>query len=589
MRYLYFILLVSLTSIGMAQPPESIVHASNGAAGDQFGTSVAISGNYAISGSPEDEPNGAKSGSVYFYELVGGNWVEKQNISPSDGSVDDQFGYSVAIDGEWAVVGANKFGPSATSPYGKVYIYNRNSSGVWSLFTSFTNTSLDQFGTSVTIDGDYIAAGGINATAMINGALKQCGTVVVYRYNGSIWAQQQELFPNDGINYIEFGKSVSISANQLVVGSWHSSPSGTESGAAYVFSRIGTVWTQDAKLVAFDGAASDRFGNVCAIEGDKLVVGAYRDNGKKGAVYFYGKSGGNWSLANKVVAFDGGTLAEFGIACDFINANDVIVGAHRQKFGSKRLGAAYLFEYDSNTSKWVENAQQNQIKATDGNSNDFYGTSVSGDGDHLFVGAFRDDDMGSSSGGGYFYDISQVLPIELSSFEATVVGKEVILDWETVSEKNNEGFEIQRSKDGVLWENIGWVEGVGNSNEIQAYSILDPSPYPGENYYRLNQVDFDGKTEYSYIVSATIKSTETSEEQVSFTLYPNPTSDYVNVTYDNESTEVKAIVVYDISGKIMKIERNDKHRINLGDLPHGNYYLSVETQNGRFSQSIMKN
>ncbi len=587
MRYFYAILLMLMVSLGMAQPTESIIHASNGAAGDQFGTSVAISGNYAIAGSPEDEPNGAKSGSVYFYELAGGVWVEKQNISPTDGSADDEFGHSVAISGEWAIVGANLAGSSPTSPYGKVYVYHRNASGVWSLDTSFTNTSLDQFGTSVAIDGDYFVAGGINATATINGVLKQCGTAVVFRYNGSIWAIEQELFPDDGDNSNEFGHSVSISGNQIVVGSWKADPSGANAGAAYVYSRIGSQWTQDTKLVAFDGAAGDLFGNAVSIEGDKLLVSAHKDNGRKGAVYFYNKSGGTWSLANKAVAFDGATSAEFGSDCDFINPVTVIVGAHKQKNGTKTQGAVYLFEYDSNSSTWIASTLQSQIRASDGKSYDFFGGAVVGDGDYLYVGAFRDDNMGSSSGGSYFYDIAQVLPIELSSFEATVVGSEVILDWETASEVNNEGFEIQRSKDGVLWENIGWVEGFGNSTETQAYSILDKNPYQGENYYRLNQVDFDGQTEYSYIVSATIRTDESENKQVSFKVYPNPTKDYVNLEYPR-STKVKSIIVYDLSGKIMKIERSEQYRINLVDLPKGNYYLTVETQNGRFSQPILK-
>lgn len=581
----YYLLMFAMLSalIGSAQPTQTKLTASNGDASDKLGQCVAIWDKYAVSGAPEDEPNGTKSGSAYFYELVNGTWVEKQNIIPGDGSADDEYGYSVAIDGQWAAVGARYRGPSATSTYGKVYIYQRNASGVWSEFTSFTLTSLDHFGTSVSLHNDYLAVGGINAIVDYNGTLVQCGTVVVYRYDGSIWAKQQEIIPSDGAAYDEFGIDVSINGNRLAVGSWKADISGNnEAGAVYMYSRVGSVWTQDAKLTAFDGAAGDYFGKSVSIWDAKLVVGSYKDDGNKGAAYFYEEAGGAWGLTNKVTAFDGNTNEYFGCSVDFIKADNVIIGAEKHKVGSSSRGGTYLFEYDSGTSTWVKNAITDQILASDGASFDYYGTDVAGDGDYVFVGAFRDDDMGSSSGSAYFYDVSaSILPVELVSFHAELVDKEVLLSWATASEINNDGFMVQRSEDGINWDDLGWVEGAGNSDELVEYSFVDKFPNRNVNYYRLNQIDMDGKQEYSDIESVFLKM------QSGFTVFPNPTSDYIHLAHSFDLEEIKSIQIFDVMGRQVKNFSISNSALDVTDISPGQYYLVLDVAGEMLHKSIL--
>ena len=569
--------------VSYAQPPETKLHASNGDASDKLGQCVAISGNYAVAGAPEDEPNGAKSGSAYFYELVNGTWVEKQNIIPGDGSADDEYGFSVAMDGQWAAVGARYRGPSATSTYGKVYIYQRDGSGVWSEFTSFTLTSLDHFGTSVALHNDYLAVGGVNAIVDYNGTLVQCGTVVVYRYNGSTWSKQQEIIPSDGAAYDEFGHDVSIYNNRLAVGSWKASVSGnSKAGAVYMYSRVGSVWTQDAKLTAFDGAASDYFGKSVSIWDTKLVVGSYKDNGGRGAAYFYEETGGTWGLTNKVTAFDAGTNEWFGCSVDFIKADNVVIGAEKHKVGTSRRGAIYLFEYDSGTSQWVKNTITDQVVATDGATYDYFGTDVAGDGDYLYVGAFRDDDMGSSSGSGYYYDVSaSILPVDLVSFDAELVDKQVNLTWTTASEKNNDGFMVQRSEDGESWEDLGWVAGMGDSDELVDYAFTDRAPNSNINYYRLNQIDYDGKNEYSKIESVFIK------VQGDFTVFPNPTSDYIHLAYSFDLEDIKSIQLFDVMGRQVKKFSVSNGALSVTNIPPGQYYLVLEVGGEMLHKSIL--
>ena len=568
--------------ISYAQPPETKLSASNGDASDKLGQSVAIWDKYAIAGAPEDEPNGTKSGSAYFYELVAGVWVEKQNITPGDGSADDEYGFSVAIDGQWAVVGARYRGPSATSTYGKVYIYQRDGSGVWSEFTSFTLTSLDHFGTSVSLHNDYLAVGGVNAIVDYSGTLVQCGTVAIYRYNGSIWSKQTEIVPSDGAAYDEFGQDVSIYNNRLAVGTWKADVGGnSDVGAVYMFSRVGSVWTQDVKLTAFDGAAGDKFGKSVSVYDDKVVIGAYKDNGNTGAAYFYKETTGNWGLTNKVTAFDGGTGEYFGCAVDFIKSDNVVIGAEKHVVGGSRKGALYLFEYDNANDEWVKNTVTDKVFATDGASNDYFGTDVSGNGDYLFAGAFRDDDMGSSSGSGYYYDISaSVLPVDLVSFEAELIDNQVYLSWATASEKNNDGFMVQRSEDGLIWEDLGWVDGMGDSDELVDYTYIDRYPNSNINYYRLNQIDFDGKHEYSDVVSIFIK------VQTEFTVFPNPASDYIHLAHSFEQEEIKSIQLFDVMGRQVKKFSISNGALNVANISPGHYYLLLEIGGELLHKSI---
>lgn len=566
--------------------PESKLIASNGDDGDKLGFCTALSGNYAIVGAPEDEPMGTTSGSVYFYELVSGVWTEMQNVYPSDGSEDDEFGYSVAMSGEWAAVGAHFYGSSATNTDGKVYIYHRDTNGNWSLFTTFQNTALDQFGTSVSMDGDYLAVGGINTTATVSGTLVTCGTVLVYRYDGSTWAKQAEIVPSDGGNYDEFGYSVAIRGSQLVVGAWKNDHSGvTEDGAAYAFSRVGTVWTEDAKITANDAEADDYFGASVAIHTDRIAIGSYKDddNGSaSGSAYIYDYSGGSCTLNTKVIAFDGESNDQFGVSIAFLTVDDIIVGAPRHLVGGSSTGAAYLYQYDSANSNWIDNPTTSSLTASDGASYDYFAQGVAGSSTDALCGAFREDDNGSSAGAAYFYDISaSTLPVEFVSFEADFVNQQVNLFWETASETNNRGFEVQRSQDGINWEKIGWVDGAGNSSSMVAYEFTDKVPYLAINYYRLKQVDFDDQYEYSDIVSILVKI------QNDLSIYPNPTSDYIHLSHSFEQENIRSIQLFDVFGRQVRVFSVTKNLLDVSDIPSGQYYLLLEINGEMVPKSVL--
>ncbi|MGK0388659.1 MAG: hypothetical protein ACI94Y_001391 [Maribacter sp.] len=193
-----------------------------------------------------------------------------------------------------------------------------------------------------------------------------------------------------------------------------------------------------------------------------------------------------------------------------------------------------------------------------------------------------------SGGGGGAGDPSKgALPVEWISFEANIVEKnEVLLKWETASEINNRGFEIERSFDGQEWEYIGFIEGNGNNADAFYFDFLDNKPFNGRNYYRLKQMDFDETYEYSDIREINI------ENQIELNVFPNPVTDIVSINWNDAKTSTLLINIIDISGKNISsklMNRNEK--INLGKLPCGIYYLQLLDENNNIKgiEKIIKN
>jgi len=190
-----------------------------------------------------------------------------------------------------------------------------------------------------------------------------------------------------------------------------------------------------------------------------------------------------------------------------------------------------------------------------------------------------DDGLGSSIASHYnnfeLLGIS-TLPVELTQFSAKKQSKNVVLNWETGSEKNNKGFEIQRSPDGKEWEKIGFVAGNGTTQMEQTYSYTDEMPYNGENYYRLKQIDFDDAYEYSDIKTVSMKAIQTKP----LTLFPNPVIDQLTI-FNGEGQAM----IYNTLGQLVKQLdiNNATFNINTSDLPKGQYILNIQNENGATS------
>ncbi|MCX5634647.1 MAG: FG-GAP repeat protein, partial [Planctomycetota bacterium] len=376
-------------------PERQKLLASDGAASEYFGDSVSISGDYAIMGEYFDNDKGFLSGSAYIFKWNGTSWSQQQKLTASDGNDKDEFGVSVSINGDYAIVGAY-YEQSAGTDSGSAYIFKRDGT-TWSQQTKLTasdSNAYDRFGHSVSISGDYAIVGAYGDD--VNGSYS--GSAYIFKWNGTNWVQQQKLLASDGAAYGRFGHSVSISGDYAIIGA--SGRGGSNIGSAYIFFRSGASWSQQAKLLASDGANFDYFGDSVSISGDYAIAGAWGDDfddDHLGQAYVFFRSGTSWSQQAKLTAPDGAASDYFGYSVS-ISGDLAIVGAYGDDDKGSDSGSAYVF-LRSGTS-W---SQQAKLLASDGAASDYFGQSVSISGDYAIAGAWGDDDKGTNSGSAYIY------------------------------------------------------------------------------------------------------------------------------------------------------------------------------------------
>jgi len=332
--------------------------AGDGAENDNFGWSVSISGDYVVVGAYGDDDNGTNSGSAYiFYRNEGGagNWGQQAKLTAgSYGAADDRFGWSVGISGDYVIVGAYLDDIGAHGSQGSAYIFHRDGT-TWNLQTQLIagdGGGGDYFGYSVAISGDYAIVGAYHEDEKGQDA----GAAYIF-YNGTTWAQQAKLTAGDGSSADEFGWSVGISGDYAIVGAHYDDDKGTNSGSAYIFHRSGTTWAQQTKLTADDGAAYDYFGHSVAISGDYVIVGAnYDDIGgdnDRGSAYAFLRDGANWPRKDKQTASDGAAYDWFGCSVS-ISDDYAIIGAEGDDDDSFYSGSAYIYDCVQDLSLPVE-------------------------------------------------------------------------------------------------------------------------------------------------------------------------------------------------------------------------------------------
>ena len=242
-----------------------------------FGGSVSISGDTIIVGAKNDDVEGIDSGSAYVFDRAGSfwsTWTQRAKLTASDGDERDYFGYSVSISGDTIVVGAFHDDDKGVSS-GSAYVFVRYGS-TWATWnweqqklTADDGSDFDFFGISVAVSGDTIVVGAPGDDDKGG----SCGSVYVFVRNDPSstlmypWVQQAKLTANDGAENDEFGYSVSISGDTIVVGA-------PDSGSTYVFVRDGATWLQQEKLTPDDGSKNHQFGRSVAVSDDSIVVAA---------------------------------------------------------------------------------------------------------------------------------------------------------------------------------------------------------------------------------------------------------------------------------------------------------------------------
>jgi len=386
------------------------LEASDPAAFDSFGSSVAIGGETVVVGAQfDDGAAGINQGSAYVFARSGGVWTQQQKLEASDAAAGALFGASVAISVETIVVGAFADSGVAGDIQGSAYVFAR-SGGVWSQQQKLLASDAaagDQFGRSVAISRETVVVGAQFDDGV---AGDNQGSAYVFVRSDGVWSQQQKLLASDARCCGEaFGVSVAISGETVVVGSG----GGGVGGSAYVFARSSGVWTQQQKLEASDAAAADSFGASVAISGETVVVGAPGDDGaagiNQGSAYVFARSGGVWTQQQKLEASDPAAIDLFGISVA-ISGETVVVGA---PFGDGAAGidqgSAYVFARSDGF--WT---QQQKLEASDAAVGDQFGFSVAVSGGMVVVGA--NDDSGAAGriqGSAYVFGL---VPFDFSGF-----------------------------------------------------------------------------------------------------------------------------------------------------------------------------
>ena len=363
---------------------ETKITASDGAADDSFGGSVAVGCGRIVVGAYQDDDNGSASGSAYIFDLDG-NQLTK--ITASDGVLNDFFGESVAIGSGRIVVGA--YGDDDNgSQSGSAYIFDLDGTQLAKITASDGDTQ-DRFGGSVAVGCGRIVVGAEQNSD--NGSYT--GSAYIFDLDGT---QLAKIMPSDAAGGKLFGRSVAVGSGRIVVGAYQDDDNGSASGSAYIFDLDGN---QLAKITASDGASGDYFSDSAVAVGcGRIVVGAYGDddNGSDtGAAYIFDLDG---TQLAKITRSDAAAEDKFGSSVAIGNGR-IVVGANRDADNGYGTGSAYIFDLDGN--------QLAKITASDGAALDNFGISVAVGNGRIVVGAYLDDDNASSSGSAYIYNTNE--------------------------------------------------------------------------------------------------------------------------------------------------------------------------------------
>ncbi len=397
-----------------------ILQATGGQASDQFGDSVAASSDVIVVGANFAAGAVAGSGAAYVFQRNEGGanqWDQVSMLSASDAKASDKFGGSVSVSGDVIVVGAT--GTNVITDRGAAYVFQRQQGGsnAWEQVRKLTASDAqggDFFGGDVAVSGDVIVVGAANKDT----AASNAGAAYVFQRDligKDHWSQAQMLLASDAQSNDTFGVAVAISGDVIVAGApGEDGPSDSPgaSGAAYVFQRTeNDPWRQTAERHSSEIQAYDNFGDTVAVDGDTVVVGARAANHTftdDGAVYVFQRNQdgtGAWGEIPAILA-DSDPSQDGAFGYDVAVSGDVIVvGAIYKDNAADNDGAAIVFERDQGgANQWQEVAL---LAAPSGAADDNFGYEVAVSGDVIVVGAIYRDDAGTSSGAAYVFQRNQ--------------------------------------------------------------------------------------------------------------------------------------------------------------------------------------
>ncbi len=623
------------------------LYASDMNTSDLFGRSVNIFNKTIIIGAHANDDNGKSTGSAYFFEKPLSGWQEgtetqKALPEPYESNISDKFGSSIAIDGEFAVVGSKGYNADQGCAY--LLNFNGNEWQILARLTASDGEANDNFGCAVDISGETVTVG-----ASVN---NKTGSVYVFEKPADGWKdtfQTAKLIASDGTSYGYFGTSVGISDETIIIGASTYSADVTSSGVAYIFEKPAGGWkdtTQTAKLTADDSEVNDHFGNSVAISGETVVIGSYGNNSKgymSGSAYIFEKPASGWkdtTQSAKLTASDG-TVHDYLGRSVAISGETVIAGAYGDDDNGDITGSVYVFEKPSEgwedmtqTAKltvldttdftyfssslgisgkyivagaflgvneinektgaiyvfekpekgWTDTTETITLLTSDGNEEEYFGYSVDISGNYIVAGSFYDDDIGTSSGSAYLFvnnSFIRLQPEDVSIYEG-----------------ENTSFSVS----GIIRNSYRWQvnEGTGFTD------VSDNNVYSGATAENLDitgaSLLMDG-FQYRCIVSlgslhdTSNTATLTVMENIigipllrktGITVFPNPTTG--KLYFQSEDNVIQCIKVFDLTGKTL-FETED---IQIGDVIDLSvfdghiYFVYIQTENKTGITKIIK-
>jgi hypothetical protein len=409
------------------------VTASDGEFGDSFGFSVAIYEDTAIIGAPNDEVGGLTAqGSAYIFQRNqdgADQWGQVKKLIASDGSQVDNFGNSVSIHGDTAIVAANSDSIGSNIFQGSAYIFERNQGGPnnWGevkKLTASDGAAIDLFGGSVAIYEDTVIVGVSGGNIGSNS--NQGSAYVFERDQGgpNNWGQVKKLAASDGGPNENFGGSVAIYEDTIVVGAGSDRiESNFNQGSAYIFERNQggpNNWGETRKLTASDGASGDSFGHAAIYEDTIVVTAVFSDIGSnlnQGSAYIFERDQGgpnNWGEVKKLTASDGAAFAAFGTGAAIYEDTVVIGAAGDLSQGDTAPGSAYVFKRNhGGTDNWGE---VNKLTPSDSAAVDLFGSTAIY-ANTAIVGAFNGD---GGRGSAYVFAAAGNSPPAISASPVTL-------------------------------------------------------------------------------------------------------------------------------------------------------------------------
>jgi len=392
------------TLIECAPPETQVFISSDRSTGDRFGSSVALNGDVAAIGAYDaDCADGDDCGAVYVFRRIGDTWMEETKLTASDGQASDQFGGSVAVSGDRILIGATGVDCAGGGEgCGAAYVF-RYDGGSWlqedKLFP-FGFEGENNFGFSVALDG-AVALVGAPVTSHLGNPCDgsfPCGMAYVFRFDGASWLDDQILLSDAADMSINLGYSVALEGNRAVVGAPDSVLPGGEAGAAFVFEYDGGSWNEVEKLT-FAGNSSTQFGDAVALQGDVVVVGAHQ------MAFIYRFDGFAWTQEADFTVSGSSSSGWFGDVVAVRGDRALVAMPGASCSSGFSCGAVYLYGFDGIA--WEQIAR---LSGSDTNSSDYFGTGLAIDPQAIVVGAMGTDCPFNYCGTAYSFDLAAYAP-----------------------------------------------------------------------------------------------------------------------------------------------------------------------------------